>query len=138
MVYTIEGTGTNGTLKQNLDQYLFTNRLHGTIYLVPRFRACCLNQHVVLLHKAPKVKRYRQCLLSLLHIFYGKPCRMTQHNKLARQAFHCFILKSHFIQPSECKYVLFVCLSGLAGCKYLLFRCVSDTLTGDSLSAQLI
>ena len=31
---------------------------------------------------------------------------MTQHNKQARQTFHCFVLNSHFIQPSEC---LFVC-----------------------------
>ena len=36
---------------------------------------------------------------------------MTQDNKQARQAFHCFVLNNHFIQPSECKYVLFVCLS---------------------------
>ena len=36
---------------------------------------------------------------------------MTQHNKQARQTFHCFVLNSHFIQPSECKSVLFVCLS---------------------------
>ena len=33
------------------------------------------------------------------------------HNKQARQTFHCFVLNSHFIQSSECKYVLFVCLS---------------------------
>ena len=53
---------------------------------------------------------------------------MTQHNKQARQTFHCFVLNSHFIQPSECKFVffLFVCLSD---CKYLLFRCISDTLS---------
>ena len=36
---------------------------------------------------------------------------MTQHNKQARQTFHWFVLNSHFIQQSECKYVLFVCLS---------------------------
>ena len=36
---------------------------------------------------------------------------MTQTNKQARQTCHCFVLNSHFIQPSECKYVLFVCLS---------------------------
>ena len=36
---------------------------------------------------------------------------MTQRNKQARQTFHCFVLDSHFIQPSECKYVVFVCLS---------------------------
>ena len=36
---------------------------------------------------------------------------MTQRNKQARQTFHCFVLNSHFIQPSECKYMfcLFVC-----------------------------
>ena len=38
-------------------------------------------------------------------------CRMKQSNKQARQTIHCFVLNSHFIQPSECKYVLFVCLS---------------------------
>ena len=27
------------------------------------------------------------------------------------KTFHCFVLKSHFIQPSKCQYVLFVCLS---------------------------
>ena len=36
---------------------------------------------------------------------------MTQRNKQARHKFHCFVLNSHFIQPSECKYVLCVCLS---------------------------
>ena len=41
----------------------------------------------------------------------GKKCRMTQHNKQAKQTFHCFVLNSHFIHPSEYKYVLFVCLS---------------------------
>ena len=35
----------------------------------------------------------------------------SQASKQARQTFHCFILNSHFIQLSECKYVLFVCLS---------------------------
>ena len=36
---------------------------------------------------------------------------MTQGDKQARQTFHCFVLNNHFIQLSECKYVLFVCLS---------------------------
>ena len=44
-------------------------------------------------------------------LFYDKKCRMTQRNKQARQTFHCFVLNNHFIQLSECKYVLFVCLS---------------------------
>ena len=44
-------------------------------------------------------------------LFYGKKCRMTQLHKQARQTIHCFVMNSHFIQPSECKYVLFVCLS---------------------------
>ena len=44
-------------------------------------------------------------------LFYSKTCLMTQPNKQARQTCHCFVLNSHFIQPSECKYVLFVCLS---------------------------
>ena len=43
--------------------------------------------------------------------FMAKKSRMTQRNKQARQTFHCFLLNSHFIQPSEWKYVLFVCLS---------------------------
>ena len=51
-----------------------------------------------------------------------------------RQTFHCFALNSNFIQPSVCKYVLFVCFLCLPDCKYLLFPCVSDTLAGDFLS----
>ena len=47
IVYTNEGTGTNRTLMQNLDQYLITNRLHVTIYSVSRFRACYLHRYVV-------------------------------------------------------------------------------------------
>ena len=35
----------------------------------------------------------------------------SSSNKQARQTFQCFVLNSHFIQPSECKYCLFVCLS---------------------------
>ena len=35
----------------------------------------------------------------------------SSSNKQARQIFQCFILNSHFIQPFECKYLLFVCLS---------------------------
>ena len=61
---------------------------------------------------------------------------MTQRNKQARQTFHCFVLNSHFIQPSECKYVLFVCLS--VSPQVSLFHCVSDTLARDFLSPQLI
>ena len=38
------------------------------------------------------------------------PTIMTQRNKQARQKFHCYVPNSHFIQPCECKYVLFVCL----------------------------
>ena len=57
-------------------------------------------------------------------LFYAKKCCMSQHNKQARQTFHWFVLNSHFIQQSECKYVLFVCLSDYK-------CCVSDTLAGD-------
>ena len=32
---------------------------------------------------------------------------MAQRIKQARHIFHCFVLNSHFVQPSECKYVLF-------------------------------
>ena len=35
----------------------------------------------------------------------------SSSNKQAIQTFHCFVLSSYFIQPSECRYVLFVCLS---------------------------
>ena len=55
---------------------------------------------------------------------------MTQRNKQARQTFHCFVLISHFIQPSECKYVLFVCLS-------VRLQVSSIRLAGDFLSAHL-
>ena len=57
----------------------------------------------------------------LLHSEYTTSCFMAKSvvwhnfqsssNKQARQTFHCFVLNSHFIQPSECKYVLFACLS---------------------------
>ena len=80
-----------------------------------------------------------------LHSEYTTSCliakSVVRHNfqssskKQARQTFHCFVLNSHFIQPSECKYVLFVCLSE---CKCLLFPCISVTLAGNFLSAQLI
>ena len=49
IVYTIEGTDTNRTLMQNLDQYLVTNRLHVRIYSVTCFHASYLHQYVVLL-----------------------------------------------------------------------------------------
>ena len=35
----------------------------------------------------------------------------SSSNMQARRTFHCFVLNSHFIQPSECKYVIFDCLS---------------------------
>ena len=66
----------------------------------------------------------------MLHSEYTTSCFMA--NKQARQTFHCFVLNSHFIQLSECKYIRFVCLS------VRLYPCVSDTLAGDFLSAQLI
>ena len=34
IVYTIEGTGTNGTLMQNLDHYLINNRLHVFVHVI--------------------------------------------------------------------------------------------------------
>ena len=51
-----------------------------------------------------------------LHLCYiqNTPWVGVWHNvtsKQARHIFHCFVLNSHFIQPSECKYVLCVCLS---------------------------
>ena len=49
IVNTIEGTDTNGTLMQNLVEYLITNRFHVRIYSVSRFRACHLHRYVVLL-----------------------------------------------------------------------------------------
>ena len=52
----------------------------------------------------------------MLHSEYTTSCVMAKtvvwHNfqsSSIRQAFHCFALKSNFIQPSVCKYVLFVC-----------------------------
>ena len=57
----------------------------------------------------------------MLHSEYTTSCFMassvightfqSSSNKQARQTFHCFVLNSHFIQMSECKYLLFVCLS---------------------------
>ena len=56
----------------------------------------------------------------MLHSEYTTSCfmakRVVRHNfqsssnKQARQTFYCFVLRGHFIQPSECKYILFVCL----------------------------
>ena len=47
----------------------------------------------------------------------------SSSNKQARQTFHCFVLISHFIQPSECKYVLFVCLSVRLQVSFIPLRC---------------
>ena len=60
----------------------------------------------------------------MLHSEYTTSCFMAKcvvwhncqssSNKQERQTFHYFVLNSHFIQPSECKYVFvfcFVCLS---------------------------
>ena len=47
--YTIEGTDTNGTLTQNMDVHLITNRLHVRIYSISRIHACQLHRYVVLL-----------------------------------------------------------------------------------------
>ena len=60
---------------------------------------------------------------------------MLQRNKQARQKFHCFVLNSQFFQPSECKYVIFVCLSVRLQVSFI--RCVSDTLADFFFSAQL-
>ena len=67
IVYTIEGTDTNGILMQNLDEYLITNRLHVRIYSVSRFSRMLFTsvRHIIIEYKAPKVNRDRQCLLSL-------------------------------------------------------------------------
>ena len=67
-------------------------------------------------------------------LFYGKKCRMIQPSKQARHAFHCLVLNSHFIQLSECEYVLLVCL--FVRLQISFIRCISDTLAGDFLSAQ--
>ena len=62
-------------------------------------------------------------------LFYGKKCRMTQHNKQARQTFHCLFWTVILFNCLNVNlFFLFVCLSD---CKYLLFRCVSDTLSRD-------
>ena len=57
----------------------------------------------------------------ILHWEYNTSCFMAKNviwpncqsssNKQARQTFHCFVLNSHFLHLSECKYVVFVCLS---------------------------
>ena len=55
----------------------------------------------------------------MLHWEYTTSCFMPKHviwpncssNKQARQTFHCLVLNSRFLQLSECKYVVFVCLS---------------------------
>ena len=49
IIYTIERTDTKGTLMQNLDEYLITNRLNVRIYSVACFRAYDKHRYVVLL-----------------------------------------------------------------------------------------
>ena len=43
-------------------------------------------------------------------------------NKQARQTFHWFVLNSHFIKPSECKYVPFACLSARMQVSFIPLR----------------
>ena len=57
-------------------------------------------------------------------LFYG--------NKQARQSIHCFVLNSHFIQSSECKYVLFVCLRFRNFGHRFSFHVLSVDLLGES------
>ena len=65
---------------------------------------------------------------------------MTQLSGFKEQAsktdFSLFCSEQSFFQPSECKYVLFVCLSVRLQVSFI--PCVSDTLAGDFLSAQMI
>ena len=51
---------------------------------------------------------YTSCFMAKSVVWHNF---QSSRNKQARQTFHCFVLNSHFIQPSECKYVLFACLS---------------------------
>ena len=60
----------------------------------------------------------------------------SSSSKQARQTFHWFVVNSHFIQPSERKYVLIACLSVRLQVLFIPLR--SNTLAGDFLSAQLI
>ena len=68
--------------------------------------------------------------------------RVVWHNfqssskKQARQTFHCFVLNSYFIQPSECKDVPFVCVSVRLQVSFIPLR--FRYFVGAFLSAQLI
>ena len=52
---------------------------------------------------------YTMCCFMAKNVIWSN-CQSSS-NKQARQTFHCFVLNSHFLQLSECKYVVFVCLS---------------------------
>ena len=68
----------------------------------------------------------------ILHWEYTTSCFMAKNiiwpncqsssNKEARQTFHCFVLNRHFLQLSECKYVVFVCLSVRLQVSFIPFR----------------
>ena len=70
----------------------------------------------------------------MLHSEYTTSCFIAKsvvwHNVTSKQdkTFYCFVVNSHCIQPSECKYVLLVCLSVR----------LQVTLARDFLSAVLI
>ena len=101
-----EGTGINGTLMQNLDQYLFTNCLHVSIYSVSRFRACYLHWYVVLLLsiRLPKSKGIASVYFRFIYIaIYFNTDRFHDRNMLFVEDMH--ILYITFVHVySTCRY----------------------------------
>ena len=89
-----------------------------------RFTHCHADYFLLLLyltHILVLVSLLNRIFEFMLHSEYTTSCFMAKsvvwhnfqssRNKQARQTFHCFVLNSHFIQLSECKYLLFACLS---------------------------
>ena len=62
---------------------------------------------------------YTSCFMAKSVVWHNF---QSSNGKQARETFQSFVLNSHFIQPSECKYVLFVCLSDCKSFIPLRFR----------------
>ena len=116
------------------------------IYSVSRwliFFCCCIWHKLIVL-----VSLLNRMFAFMLHSEYTTCCFMEKYviwhnfqspsNKQARQIFHCFVLNSHFIQPSECKYVPFVSLGQTASILHSLTLAAKLILEGKSSCATLL
>ena len=117
IVYTIEGTDTNGTLTQNLDEYmnLITNRLHVRIYSVSRF------VHVIYIGtsyyhcqsiRLPKSKGISSVSFRFACIaVYFNTDRFRDRNVLIVEDMHILYITFMFIRPIDIflKEILLTC-----------------------------